>query len=497
LVLKVLSDDLETDGRFVRQFMDEARIAARIEHPNVASVFEVGKYGDHHAIVMEYLEGRSLAQMRRGARPAFSCEIELATIAEAMRGLHYAHELKRFDGAPLNMVHRDLSANNIFVTFNGEVKLLDFGLAKTADQSLQTEGNVLKGTLRYIAPESVQGRTVDRRADVYAAGVLLWEAVTQQSLWQGDSEAGFLEKVLRAKIPRATEANASIPPELDELTFAAMAGDPSARIPTAEVPRQQILAYLGRKAPIDLRLELSNVMSSMFGAQQDKRRRLTEQTLARLEQRSDQPPSSPVALFPPLESADARTQTVEDLKVTTIVPVTRPLEAKDVPAGARPRPRVRLALGGVAAAASGLLVAGWFVWQGPDQKRAAVAEQTAAEPAASEIVLQVIATPPDTTVTLDGQRLGSDLTAQVRQNRSARHVFRATRAGYEPQTVVVSAGQSDTVEITLQPVSPRPGSANPSKARPRAERRSTPPSTTTPVDQSSQSEIDRDNPWSR
>jgi serine/threonine-protein kinase len=177
VVVKRLRRITDTDGRHVLMFMDEAKLSARMNHPNIVQTYEVGSDQGDYFIVMEYLEGQTLKHVVRAVSQgahgaaAFRRGTWLRIVAEMLRGLHYAHELRDFDGAPLGIVHRDVSPHNIFITYDGAVKLVDFGVAKATVNSTHTESGIYKGKLTYMSPEQVTaGKTVDRRADIFAAG---------------------------------------------------------------------------------------------------------------------------------------------------------------------------------------------------------------------------------------------------------------------------------------------------------------------------------------
>src|SRR5580692_2855373 len=205
VVLKRLRRALADDKGFRNMFLDEARLAARLNHPNVVHTHEVGEDKGNYFIAMEYLEGQSLNKVihelsKRGETlPELVCA---RIISDALAGLHYAHELKDFDGTPLDIIHRDVSPHNVFVTYDGQVKLVDFGIAKAALSQVQTEVGVLKGKVAYMAPEQAMGTDVDGRADIFAMGIVLWELLAQERLMTGESAAATLLRLLQQPIPR-------------------------------------------------------------------------------------------------------------------------------------------------------------------------------------------------------------------------------------------------------------------------------------------------------
>src|SRR5512133_824440 len=177
VVIKQIHAELAEDPDFVRMFLDEARLAARLNHPNVVQTNEVDHDNKRYFIAMEYLEGQTLNRVfnRMGRDPKLlPLGHRLRLVADGLAGLHYAHELKDYDGKALGVVHRDFTPHNIFVTYNGVVKVVDFGIAKALNSSSQTQSGVLKGKVSYMAPEQARGERVDRRADIFSVGMILW-----------------------------------------------------------------------------------------------------------------------------------------------------------------------------------------------------------------------------------------------------------------------------------------------------------------------------------
>jgi serine/threonine-protein kinase len=235
LVVKVLRADLAEDPEFLTMFLDEARLAARLSHRNVVQCFEVGAADGHYYIAMEYLEGQPLNRIVHRAEGLGGVRIEarLRIIADALSGLHYAHELRDYDGTPLGIVHRDVSPHNLFVTYAGEVKVVDFGIAKALDSCVETRSGVLKGKLSYMPPEQARSERVDRRADVFSAGVMVWEAAAGRRMWQGLASAEIAGRLITGKIPSLRDANPSVSPELVRICERALATSPLDRYQTA------------------------------------------------------------------------------------------------------------------------------------------------------------------------------------------------------------------------------------------------------------------------
>lgn len=189
VVLKRMHASLGRDSHFVKMFLDEARLAARLGHANVVATSEVGECDGHYFIAMDYLEGVSLDRIARkyihdGREVPLG--LLLRVLCDCLDGLHYAHELRDYDGAPLGVVHRDVTPSNLFVTSSGVAKVLDFGIAKAAMQDEATRTGTLKGKLSYMAPEQFYPDPVDRRVDLWALGVVLWEMCTGRRLFKGE-----------------------------------------------------------------------------------------------------------------------------------------------------------------------------------------------------------------------------------------------------------------------------------------------------------------------
>ena len=236
VVVKRLLDALERDASFVGMFLDEARLAARLNHPNVVQTLEVGAHNRRHFLAMEYLEGqtfgRVMGRFRRLDRP-IPVPIVAHMGSEVLEGLHYAHSLEDFDGTPLGVVHRDISPTNIMITYDGVVKLLDFGIAKATTQDHLTDPAQKKGKFAYIAPEQAQDR-LDARADLFSLGIVLWEAFAGKRLFLADNPVETLRKTMTMPIPPLSQvAKQPLPKGLEQVVARALDRDPDARYQTA------------------------------------------------------------------------------------------------------------------------------------------------------------------------------------------------------------------------------------------------------------------------
>src|ERR1043165_764373 len=240
VVVKLLRRDLAEDEEFRRMFLEEARLAARLSHPNVVQTYDVGEDRGRYYLAMEYLEGQTFERVRRarGASKVFPPNMQIQMLSQVLSGLHYAHELADYDETPIAIVHRDVTPSNVLVTYDGQIKLVDFGIAKVLDSVNQTRVGVLKGKARYMAPEQIAGGAIDRRADIYSAGVMLWEILSGKQIWNGLPETEILRRTGEVQ-PLPADAD----PMLREICLKAMAQRPDARYPTAEDLRTDLELY--------------------------------------------------------------------------------------------------------------------------------------------------------------------------------------------------------------------------------------------------------------
>ncbi|HLK36589.1 MAG TPA: serine/threonine-protein kinase [Polyangiaceae bacterium] len=283
LVVKELKPELCDDPAYVTMFLEEARLAARLVHPNIVQMNEVGSEGGRYHMTMEYLDGRSLARVvRRCAREGgLPVGAHLRVLCDCLLGLHYAHELRGLDGEPLGVVHRDVSPLNVMVTFDGQAKLLDFGIAKAADSSLETQAGVLKGRIAYMAPEQACGAKVDRRADVYSMGVMLWEAAAGRRLWQDMSEVEILRRVLHEGPPRLRDVAPGAPADLDAICARATARDRGDRYPTAAEFLGALERHLARRRDAMTVRQIGEYIGVIFAEERHQMAQLIEERLAR------------------------------------------------------------------------------------------------------------------------------------------------------------------------------------------------------------------------
>ena len=233
VAIKHLHPYLQREQEFVQMFLDEARLAAGIHHPHVVSILEVGASDAGYYLVMEYVEGDTLARLLAraisGKDEVFPIPVAVRVMLDTLEGLHAAHELTDDFGKRLELVHRDVSPQNILVGIDGITRLTDFGVARALSRLNATRAGQLKGKLAYMAPEQAKTEHVDRRTDVFAAGIVLWEALCMRRLFKGESDAETLNRMLFEAVPRARSVNPAIPAEIDEVIAKALEKKPSDR----------------------------------------------------------------------------------------------------------------------------------------------------------------------------------------------------------------------------------------------------------------------------
>lgn len=263
VAIKVIHPHLAEDGTFVSMFVDEALISARIDHPNVVHVEELGEVDGTKFLVMEYVHGASLSQLlgmlaKQGRR--LQPELAVHIAVRVAEGLHAAHETGDDEGNLLNIVHRDVSPQNVLISSRGHVKLIDFGIAKARGRAVQTTSSSLKGKISYMSPEQAYGRALDRRSDVYALGVVLWEMLTVRRMFAGEDDFALLDQVRTPNVLPPSAYAPEVTPALDAAVMAALAPDVNQRLPTA----QEFRRVLATAMPSALTLDSGDLASLLY-----------------------------------------------------------------------------------------------------------------------------------------------------------------------------------------------------------------------------------------
>lgn len=267
LAIKMILPHLAASDEFISMFIDEAKVAALLDHQNIVQIYDLGKIEDSYCIVMEYVRGKDLRTvLSRGRKSGRKLSIEHACLiaASTLAGLSYAHR-KKDKGRELGIVHRDMSPQNILVSYEGGVKIVDFGIAKAATQSRDTQAGVLKGKLSYMSPEQALGKPLDMRSDVFSTGVVLYEALTGRRLFQGDTDIGTLELVRSAKVePAPTSLDSSFPKTLEEIVMKSLARDPGERYQSASEMEAALLGFMRDAGYSTSGYSLSEYMYGLF-----------------------------------------------------------------------------------------------------------------------------------------------------------------------------------------------------------------------------------------
>ena len=268
VVLKLITPERANDHTAVQMFLDEARLAASLNHQNVAQVFEVGEDGGIHYLAMEYVHGQDLRALlakagSQGTRVPL--ELALTAVTGAAAGLNHAHERRGSDGVPLGIVHRDVSPSNIMIGYDGSVKLLDFGIAKATARSIETQSGIIKGKFAYMAPEQCRGRDVDRRSDVFSLGIILYEITTQHRCFRADSDFDTMHRIVTGDVVRPTRLIQGYPPALEAIVLKALAVDPTQRYQSAGALLEAIESFAMASRMSLSNMSLGRFMRDMFG----------------------------------------------------------------------------------------------------------------------------------------------------------------------------------------------------------------------------------------
>ena len=251
VAIKRVLPNLGRNSKFISMFLDEARLSAQLSHSNCVQVFDIGVRDDSYFIVMEFVDGANLKTIVTSMwNKGLSFPIPATTYIahEICKGLSYAHELTDRNGVSLGLVHRDVSPPNVLVTKHGEVKIVDFGLAKASSQLEPSEPGVIKGKFAYLSPEAAHGEEVDCRTDIFAVGIILWELLASRRLFTGDTDVQVFYKVQAAKVPRISEINRCVPPELERIVHRALAANRDERYASARELGQDLSRFMFRFA---------------------------------------------------------------------------------------------------------------------------------------------------------------------------------------------------------------------------------------------------------
>jgi serine/threonine protein kinase len=328
VVVKTLEPGTDDDDAFVTMFLDEARLLGQLHHQYIAPIYEVGCDEDgRYYLVMDYIHGETAEQVwrrrcdRGGLLPL---PFTLTTVSAVATALDYAHALRSIDGTPLEIVHRDVSLSNVMIGYDGSVKLIDFGIAKAANRGTKTAVGMLKGKLAYLAPEQVVHKHVDRRADIFALGIVLYELTTMTRAFRAESDLLTLERITTGTVIPPSQIVPSYPIELENIVMRALKVDPDERYPTAGAMGAEIEAYARSRGFALGHAAITETMTQLFSA--NRRRFARSSADVRADSPSD-PDITPVVPMDDLVTPPEPVQAVEhdETTVPTEVPTPPPL----------------------------------------------------------------------------------------------------------------------------------------------------------------------------
>jgi serine/threonine protein kinase len=336
VALKRLMPWASQDTEFTTMFLDEARISSRLGHANIARVIEFGDVNGQYFLAMEYIAGKDLraihTRLRKTGR-GIPVPMALHLGARLCQALGYAHQQRAEDGSSMEIIHRDVSPPNVLVSYDGVVKLIDFGIAKAAARATRTRAGHLKGKIAYMSPEQVQGARLDQRSDLFSLGILLHESLTGRVLFQGDSQIATMHQVRRAEVPPPSATAPEVPPDVDRIVLKALARDRNERYGTAAEMREDIQRHLVRTRTVFGTNHLSDWIQAEFEQDLARERELRKQIRSLRPQdvpaMGEPPPPAPASPAPappagPFEAAAGGT----GVRPTAIVPDITPLDVR-------------------------------------------------------------------------------------------------------------------------------------------------------------------------
>src|SRR5271170_5997303 len=277
VAIKRVLPHLSSKKKFISMFLDEARLSAQLSHSNCVQVFDIGVGDNAFFIVMEFVDGANLKSIFEHIKKAgkdFPVEAAVYIALEICKGLAYAHELTDSSGTPLHIVHRDMSPPNVLITKYGEIKIVDFGLAKANSQLERSEPGIIKGKFSYLSPEAAMGQEVDARTDIFAVGIILWELLAGQRLFLGETDFQTVKKVQQAVVPAISTINKQVPPELEKIVTRTLARDPNVRYQTARELAQDLNRFMFRFAQPVSTFDIATLVN---GAMRDRARMRPQQ----------------------------------------------------------------------------------------------------------------------------------------------------------------------------------------------------------------------------
>ncbi|HTJ85210.1 MAG TPA: serine/threonine-protein kinase [Polyangiaceae bacterium] len=486
VVVKKSLQDLALQPDILSMFLDEARLAARMNHPNVVQTYEFGEEDGRQFIAMEYLDGQPYSRVltrlrggRAGGVEAMSLGHHLRVLMDTLAGLHHAHELKDFDGTPLHVVHRDATPQNVFVTYDGSIKVVDFGIAKAQDSSSRTVTGEIKGKVTYMSPEQVRGEPLDRRADIFAVGVMLWEAVAGRRMWRDLPDVTVVHELLQVRIPSIRAVVPHVPAELARIIDRALAPDREDRYPSALAMQRELDAFAVASGMRVDGPEVGRVVSELFEEERRRVRTLVEAQLGSLRWTGETPSAASLPLIPTAANAITGREWVgpgdrrlEPRGLEAAIP-TNSGSAVSMPAE-KQSPRRSALLAAAAGLTLAVVLGGVLVVKlvkssdrtaasghaaASDAAAASAAPTASSDAEAASVTLKVRTSVPDAKIYLDDVLLGAGSFDGKVPRSDARHVLRVEAEGHEPKEETISLGSDLMTSFALEKVDASASSA--------------------------------------
>ncbi len=472
LVIKRLRANLADEAEFVEMLLDEGKLAARLNHPNVVQTYEIGEQEGRYFISMEYLDGQPLHRiLNRGKtkNAPLSMGMGLTFLVDVLAGLHHAHELLDFDGSALGVVHRDISPQNVFVTYTGQIKVVDFGIAKAMGRSAETREGVIKGKITYMAPEQVRGsKEIDRRSDIFAVGVMLWEIVLGDRLWKGMQDVDIVQRLLSGDFPRhPKELKAEIPEELDRIVAKSLEPKKDDRYATALDFQHDLETFLRSTNQMVTGREIGKYISDLFADKQAEVKKVVEAQMKRISAEAAKgntvediaslsgPPSQTTGELGKTTNAGGDVSLAQsETMVGTVTGALGPKKAK------KSNKWTYLAMTGAAAAIGAFIVFG----QPKTKPVVTIPGPESTAPSGAMIVVTLKAQPNETQFSIDdGPEVGNPYILRVpKENANLSHVIHARAANYIETSRTVNFTSDLVVDMSLLPV---PQSVEPPKPK--------------------------------
>jgi eukaryotic-like serine/threonine-protein kinase len=476
VVLKELPPMLAMKPELVEMFLEEARIAARLNHPNVVQTNDVGSAGERHYLAMEYLEGQSLRTLLRATAggPRLPLTVHLHILIDALAGLHHVHELTDFGGAPLHVIHRDVSPHNLFLTYAGVTKVVDFGLARASDTQRNTGSGVLRGKLTYMAPEQLRGEALDRRGDVFAVGVMLWEALAGRRIWRGLSEIAIANRISAGDIPKLRDVSPSTPDNLTRICDRALAPEREGRYASARDMQADLEAFLSRRGKHATARGVGTLLSEIFREEQEIARAMIESQLNELRLHGpraqmlslvdSESPSQPPRVSRTTAAAASETETMREPLATesrvdpppldtfaASLSSLAPTHSSQIPEPPALRLKARVAV----AASATLLLSGIAIGAAASTaargaSRASFASTTAPAKNESNVRLSIVTLPTSAHILVDGSRQSDGVFEQRVPCDDRTHTIRIEAEGYVTTTERVVFSESVQLRVALE-----------------------------------------------